>query len=153
MKRFLAAIQFLTILPLPRGLCPDERALGGSLPFFPVVGLGIGAAVALIDRGLGSLFPVGVTSVLAVILLIAASGGLHLDGLADTADGFFSSRPRERIFEIMRDNRTGPMEVAAIVCSVAFTSRTSPTSTRSESSRTFACGWSGAQKGWASRTP
>jgi adenosylcobinamide-GDP ribazoletransferase len=120
MKRFLAAIQFLTILPLPRGLCPDERALGGSLPFFPVVGLGIGAAVALIDRGLGSLLPVGATSVLAVILLIAASGGLHLDGLADTADGFFSSRPRKRILDIMKDSRTGPMGVAAIVCVVAL---------------------------------
>jgi len=120
MKRFLAAIQFLTILPLPRGLAPDERTLGGSLPFFPVVGLGIGAAIAAIDWGLGWLFPVGVTSVLAVILLIAASGGLHLDGLADTADGFFSSRPRERILEIMRDSRTGPMGVAAIVCVVAL---------------------------------
>ncbi len=120
MKRFLAAIQFLTILPLPRGLCPDERALGGSLPFFPVVGLGIGAAVAAIDWGLGLLFPVGVTSVLAVILLIAASGGLHLDGLADTADGFFSSRPRELILDIMRDSRTGPLGVAAIVCLVAL---------------------------------
>ena len=120
MKRFLAAIQFLTILPLPRGLCPDERVLGGSLPFFPVVGLGIGAAVTTIDWGAGHLFPIGVTSVLAVILLIAASGGLHLDGLSDTADGFFSSRPRERILEIMRDSRTGPMGVAAIVCSVAL---------------------------------
>ena len=120
MKRLLAAIQFLTILPLPRGLRPDERALGGSLPFFPIVGLGIGAAIALIDWGLGSLFPAAVTSVLAVILLIAASGGLHLDGLADTADGFFSSRPRERILEIMRDSRTGPMGVAAIVCAVAL---------------------------------
>jgi adenosylcobinamide-GDP ribazoletransferase len=120
MKRFLAAIQFLTILPLPRGLSPDERALGGSLPFFPVVGLGIGAAVAAIDWGAGLLFPAGVTSVLAVILLIAASGGLHIDGLADTADGFFSSRPRERILEIMRDSRTGPMGVAAIVCVVAL---------------------------------
>jgi adenosylcobinamide-GDP ribazoletransferase len=120
MKRLLAAVQFLTILPLPRGLCPDERALGGSLPFFPVVGLGIGAAIALMDWGLGFLFPVGVTSVLAVILLIAASGGLHLDGLADTADGFFSSRPRERILDIMRDSRTGPMGVAAIVCVVAL---------------------------------
>ena len=120
MKRFLAAIQFLTILPLPRGLSPDERALGGSLPFFPIVGLGIGAAIALIDRGLGSLFPVGVTSVLAVILLIAASGGLHMDGLADTADGLFSSRPRERILDIMRDSRTGPMGVSAIVCVVAL---------------------------------
>ena len=120
MKRFLAAIQFLTILPLPGAWHPDERALGGSLPFFPVVGLGIGAAVALSDWGLGRLFPVGVTSVLAVILLIAASGGLHIDGLADTADGFFSSRPRERILEIMRDSRTGPMGVAAIVCVVAL---------------------------------
>jgi adenosylcobinamide-GDP ribazoletransferase len=120
MKRFLAALQFLTILPLPRGLTPDERALGGSLPFFPVIGLGIGATIALIDWGLGFLFPVGVTSVFAVILLIAFSGGLHTDGLADTADGFFSSRPRERILEIMRDSRTGPMGVAAIVCVVAL---------------------------------
>jgi adenosylcobinamide-GDP ribazoletransferase len=120
MKRFLAAIQFLTILPLPRGRCPDERALGGSLPFFPVVGLGIGAAIALMDWGLGFLFPVGVTSVFAVILLIASSGGLHIDGLADTADGFFSSRSRERILDIMRDSRTGPMGVAAIVCVVAL---------------------------------
>jgi adenosylcobinamide-GDP ribazoletransferase len=120
MKRLLAAIQFLTILPLPRGFSPDERALGGSLPFFPVVGLGIGAAVAFIDRGAGLLLPAGVTSVLSVILLIAASGGLHIDGLADTADGFFSARPRERVLEIMRDSRTGPMGVAAIVCVVAL---------------------------------
>jgi len=120
MKRFLAALQFLTILPLPPVLAPAERALGGSIPFFPVVGLLIGAAVALMDWGLGFLFPVGVTSVFAVILLIAVSGGLHTDGLADTADGFFSSRPRERILEIMRDSRTGPMGVAAIVCVVAL---------------------------------
>ena len=120
MKRFLAALQFLTIVPLPRGVYPDERALGGSPSFFPVVGLLIGAAVAAADWGLGLLFPTGVTSVLAVILLIAASGGLHLDGLADTADGFFSARPRERILEIMKDSRTGPMGVAAIVCTVAL---------------------------------
>ncbi len=116
MRRFLAAIRFLTIIPLPGGINPGERVLGGSLPFFPVVGLGIGGAVALADWGLGYLFPVWVTSVLTVILLIAASGGLHIDGLADTADGFFSSRPRERILEIMRDSRTGPMGVAAVAC-------------------------------------
>lgn len=120
MKQFLAALQFLTIMPLPRGFSPDERTLGGAVPFFPFIGLGIGAAVALMDWGLGFLFPVGVTSVFAVILLIAISGGLHTDGLADTADGFFSSRPRERILEIMRDSRTGPMGVAAVVCVVAL---------------------------------
>jgi adenosylcobinamide-GDP ribazoletransferase len=120
MKRFFAALQFLTILPLPRSLAPDEQALGRAVPLFPVVGLGIGVAVALMDWGLGRIFPVAVTSVFAVILLIAVSGALHIDGLADTADGFFSSRPRERILEIMRDSRTGPMGVAAIVCAVAL---------------------------------
>ena len=120
MKPFLAALQFLTIVPLPRALYPDERALGRSLPFFPIVGLLIGATVALADWTLGHLFPAPVTSVLTVILLIAFSGGLHIDGLADTADGFFSSRPRERILEIMKDSRTGPMGVAAIVGTVAL---------------------------------
>ncbi len=120
MKRFLAALQFLTILPLPRGLSPDERALGGSIPFFPVVGLLIGAAVALLDWGLGRIFPVGVTSVFAVIVMIAASGALHTDGLADTADGFFSARPREQILAIMKDSRTGPMGVTAVVCVIVL---------------------------------
>ena len=109
MKRFLAALQFLTIVPLPGRWHPDERALGGALPFFPVVGLLTGAAVALSDWGLGHLLPVGVTSVLAVVLMIAISGALHIDGLADTADGFFSSRPRERILAIMGGSRPGPL--------------------------------------------
>jgi adenosylcobinamide-GDP ribazoletransferase len=120
MKRFLAAIQFLTILPLSGGVNPGERVLGGSLPFFPVVGLLIGAAVALADWRLGRILPIGVTSVCTVILLIAVSGGLHIDGLADTADGFFSARPREGILAIMKDSRTGPMGAAAIVCVVAL---------------------------------
>jgi adenosylcobinamide-GDP ribazoletransferase len=120
MKRFLAALQFLTIVPIPGGLNPGERALGGSLPFFPVVGLLIGGTVALADFGLGLLFPVLVTSVFAVILMIAVSGALHMDGLADTADGFFSARPREQILAIMRDSRSGPMGVVAIVCVVVL---------------------------------
>jgi adenosylcobinamide-GDP ribazoletransferase len=120
MKRFLAALQFLTIIPLPEGFNPGERVLGGSLPFFPVVGLLIGGAVALADYGLGLLFPVPAASVFAVILLIAVSGALHIDGLADTADGFFSARPREQIIVIMKDSRSGPMGVVAIVCVVVL---------------------------------
>jgi adenosylcobinamide-GDP ribazoletransferase len=84
------------------------------------VGLLIGAGIALADWGLGRIFPPGVTSVIAVILLIAVSGGLHIDGLADTADGFMSSRPRDRILEIMKDSRTGPMGVAAVVCVISL---------------------------------
>ena len=120
MKQFFAAIRFLTILPLPGGANPGERVLGGALPFFPVVGLLIGAVIAGADWGLGRIFPIGVTSVFTVIFLIAVSGGLHIDGLADTADGFFSARPREGILAIMKDSRTGPMGVAAVVCVVAL---------------------------------
>jgi adenosylcobinamide-GDP ribazoletransferase len=119
-KKFLAALQFLTIVPLPGESNPGEQVLGGALAFFPLVGLLIGAVVVLIDSGLGRILPIGVTSVTVVILLMAVSGGLHIDGLADTADGFFSSRPRERILEIMKDSRTGPMGVAAIVSVVAL---------------------------------
>jgi len=115
-KHFLAAIQFLTLCPLPSTLKIDERDLGRSLPYFPVVGIIIGAAAASLDYGLGHILPPPVVSTLTVIFLLAASGALHMDGLADTADGFFSSRPRERILEIMRDSRTGPMGVIAIVC-------------------------------------
>ena len=115
MKRFLAAIQFLTIIPLPSSFAISERDLGRSSPFFPLVGLAIGAAATGLDYLLGLILPAAATSVLTVTFLLAASGGLHMDGLADTADGFFSSRPREKILDIMRDSRTGPMGAMAIV--------------------------------------
>jgi len=112
----LSALQFLTILPLPRDLDLGTRALGQSVWFFPVVGLLIGVAVAALDFGLSQILPPLPAGALAVIALLLVSGGLHVDGLADTADGFFSSRPKARILEIMRDSRSGPMAVAAVVC-------------------------------------
>jgi adenosylcobinamide-GDP ribazoletransferase len=119
-KRFLAAIQFLTVCPLPASIKIDERALGGSVPYFPVVGIIIGGAAAGLDYVLRHILPPPVTSMLMVIFLLAVSCALHMDGLADTADGFFSSRPRERILEIMRDSRVGPMGVIVIVCVLLF---------------------------------
>lgn len=120
MRGFFAALQFLTVFPLPGGFAPGEEELKKAPPFFPLIGLLVGIAVASIDWSLGSLFPVAVRSVLAVILLIAFSGALHTDGLADTADGLLSARPRERMLEIMRDSRTGPMGVVAIVLVAAL---------------------------------
>ncbi len=87
---------------------------------FPLVGLLLGAAAALFDYGLQHILPPLAGSALVIIALLIMSGGLHLDGLADTADGFFSSRPRERMLEIMKDSRTGPMGAAAIVCDLVL---------------------------------
>ncbi|HET6454089.1 MAG TPA: adenosylcobinamide-GDP ribazoletransferase [Armatimonadota bacterium] len=112
MRAFLAALGFLTVLPVPS----DGKALKQSVPWFPVVGLLIGGLIASLDYALGHVFPPLVTSVLIVIALIGISGGLHLDGLADTADGFLSSPRSDRgVLEIMKDSRIGTMGTLAIV--------------------------------------
>jgi len=113
--RLAAAFRFLTIIPLPGKLGTTEEELAGATPFFPVVGLLLGSVVVAIVSLLQMLFPPFVTAVLATLVLLAFSGGLHLDGLADTADGFFSSRPKEKILVIMRDSATGAMGVIALV--------------------------------------
>ena len=113
--RFAAALRFLTIIPLPGSLGTTEDELTGATPFFPLVGLLLGCIAVPLVWLLHLLLPPLLTAVLATLFLLAFSGGLHLDGLADTADGFFSSRPREKILEIMRDSATGAMGVIAIV--------------------------------------
>lgn len=119
-RSFFAALAFLTIIPVPDTLSGSEDDLSRSLPWFVVVGAIIGISVAFIDKALCHFLPVLPASALTVLLLVAASGGLHMDGLADTADGFFSSRPRARILEIMRDSRIGAMGVIAIVAVMFF---------------------------------
>lgn len=115
MKQLLAALRFLTILPLPGSGGTAEDALAGSVPWFPVVGLLLGAVAAAAAWALSLAAPPMVVAALIVILLLSFSGCLHLDGLSDTADGFFSSRSRERILEIMKDSHIGAMGVVAIV--------------------------------------
>ncbi|HUH65594.1 MAG TPA: adenosylcobinamide-GDP ribazoletransferase [Syntrophales bacterium] len=120
MKPLFAAIQFLTVIPFPKSFVCGEKELARSMPYFPVVGLLIGIAIAVFDHVIGMILPPLPASVMTVIAMTAISGGLHMDGLADTADGFFSARPRERVLEIMRDSRTGVMGVLAVVFVIAL---------------------------------
>lgn len=112
---FLAALRFLTIVPLSWRCEQDGRFFVSSLAWFPVIGLLIGLACAALISCLMPFFPPSVLAMAAIVLLAAISGCLHLDGLADSGDGLLSSRPRERILEIMRDSHTGAMGVIAIV--------------------------------------
>ena len=75
MKRLIAALQFLTVCPFVSRIACDEREIGRSTPWFPLVGLLIGAAVVLLDRGMSALFPPLLSSVIAVVALIAAWAG------------------------------------------------------------------------------
>ncbi len=116
MKRFLAALRFLTVFPIPGPWGHAQEDLAGSVPCFPLVGLLLGAGAGALALGLSRVLSPPPACVLVVIALLAASGGLHMDGLSDTADGFFSARRRERMLEIMRDSHIGAMGVMAIVC-------------------------------------
>ncbi|HTX55308.1 MAG TPA: adenosylcobinamide-GDP ribazoletransferase [Candidatus Baltobacteraceae bacterium] len=120
MKSLFAAIRFLTVLPLPSADPEDAAVLGRSVRFFPVIGLLAGLVMVGLDAVLGAVLPAGPRNVLIVLAMVGVSGGLHLDGLADTADGFLSSRPRERVLEIMKDSRIGTMGVLAIVGALAL---------------------------------
>jgi len=115
MKPFFAALQFLTAIPVPTSWGGGKDDLARSVWFFPLVGLFLGGLLTALDAGLTGLLPALPAGAIVVLASILLTGGLHVDGLADTADGFMSSRPRERILEIMRDSRTGPMGVAAVV--------------------------------------
>ncbi|MBA3015541.1 MAG: adenosylcobinamide-GDP ribazoletransferase [Proteobacteria bacterium] len=113
--RFCAALRFLTVLPVPGHLGTEEQHLARSLVFFPVVGVVIGCIMAVIAWLIWPFLPALPAAAVMVFLMLAISGGFHLDGLADSADGMLSARPREQILTIMRDSQIGSMGAAALV--------------------------------------
>jgi adenosylcobinamide-GDP ribazoletransferase len=81
--------------------------------WFPVVGLGIGAALAGLDALLGLALADSSRAALVVLGGLAISGALHFDGLMDTCDGYFAPVTPARRLEIMRDSHVGSFGVAA----------------------------------------
>lgn len=114
-RHFCAAFRFLTIIPLPGKLGSEPEDLAGALGFFPLVGLLLGLLASAAAWLLWQVFTPLVAAVLLTFVLFGFSGALHLDGLADCADGFYSARDRSRTLEIMRDSRIGAMGVLAVV--------------------------------------
>ncbi|MFB6261856.1 MAG: adenosylcobinamide-GDP ribazoletransferase, partial [Thiohalorhabdaceae bacterium] len=109
------AVQFLTRIPVGVPAAPKATDLGRSVAFYPLVGLGMGlvlAAVgALVGQGPGLL-----AAALVVGLWGTATGFLHLDGLADSADAWLGGQgDAERTMAILKDAYAGPAGVAAVV--------------------------------------
>lgn len=111
-------MRFITRIPVPEAWGGDVAfaQYGRGVPFFPVIGLIVGVIAALCHLAIshtgGGPYIGAAAYVLALILL---TGGFHLDGLADTCDGVFSARTRERMLEIMRDSRLGTYGGVALV--------------------------------------
>ena len=112
-----SALQFSTILPVGAG---NVFRPVGQVAMFPVVGLILGGLLAFVDAILSHIWPPMVVGILDTVLLMVLTGGFHLDGLGDTADGLFSHRPKERALEIMKDSRSGAMGVLAMIAILAM---------------------------------
>jgi adenosylcobinamide-GDP ribazoletransferase len=109
------AARYLTILPLGRGPAEvDASALGRAVPWFPVVGLGLGAGIAALDWGAQRAFPAGLAALLSVTAWKWLTGGLHLDGLADCLDGLQGRDPADRL-RIMSDSRIGAFGAMGLI--------------------------------------
>jgi cobalamin synthase len=108
----LESAALLTVLPVPARAAASTR---GVLPWAPLVGLvlgGIATGVAVLgDRWISPL----AGAVLGIAVLAVLTRGLHLDGLADTADGLGPLRGRERALQVMHQSDIGPFGVVTLV--------------------------------------
>lgn len=106
------ALGLLTIVPTP----PYYPAKNGeSFAFFPLVGALIGAALWATHALLGQGFVAEVRAAGVLLVWVLLTGGLHLDGFADTCDGVFATVAPARRLEIMKDPRTGAWAVVGLI--------------------------------------
>ena len=112
----LIAVQFLTSIPVRLSPAPCGREIGVSVLWYPCVGLLLGTLLwgaGVLLRGASPLL----AAAIVLTLWVVATGALHLDGLADTADGWIGGRgDRERTLAIMKDPYAGPAGVATVAC-------------------------------------
>jgi adenosylcobinamide-GDP ribazoletransferase len=109
------ALSWLTVLPV-RTAAPDEPTAAGALRWAPVVGGLLGATAGGLLTGLAALgVPPPVAGLLTVGFLAGVTRGMHVDGLADTADGLGCYGPPERALAVMRDGGAGPFAVVTLL--------------------------------------
>ena len=116
LESIVVAFQFLTRLYLPINVEWNTANLRRSLMWFGLVGAFIGVilagAMTLFNRF--DLIP-AVSAIIILIIWIFITGGMHIDGISDMADGFFSMRDKEKTLEIMKDSHVGAFGVITIV--------------------------------------
>ncbi len=115
MRNLRIAFGLMTTLPVR---LPGDWSAGDSgraAVWYPLVGLVIGALTWLAWTGARLLFPPLISGVIALVIWVLLTGGLHLDGLADCCDGLLASASAERRLEIMKDPHVGAFGVIGLV--------------------------------------
>jgi adenosylcobinamide-GDP ribazoletransferase len=114
LRPFFVALQFLTRIPNPFLSNISDRQIGHSLLFYPVIGLLIGLILIAITIPSADA-STGVAAALSLAIWALITGGLHLDGLADSADAWLGGYgDRERTLQIMKDPCCGPAAVVLV---------------------------------------
>lgn len=113
MSGFLLMLSFFTRLPIGKHVDYTEKRYLEGLATFPLTGIVIGAFLTLPYLLLD--IEDALTGVFVVLIYLFLTGGIHLDGLADSCDGLFSNRPKARILEIMKDSHIGTFGVIALI--------------------------------------
>ncbi len=113
-KGLILSLQFFTRIPININVDFNEKNIRWSIFFLPLVGAIIGAIGGLVYYVL-SPYNNQLASFLTLLITIILTGGLHLDGLSDTFDGFLSNRDKERTLEIMKDSRIGAFGVLSLI--------------------------------------
>ncbi|MBV9875607.1 MAG: adenosylcobinamide-GDP ribazoletransferase [Verrucomicrobia bacterium] len=110
---FLAAVMFLTRLPVCRFHVFREEDVASSTIYFPLVGalIGLAGGLALLAS---SIVPPVIAVLISMLITICLTGGLHEDGLADSADGLIGGQDPQRRLEIMKDSRIGAYGALAL---------------------------------------
>jgi adenosylcobinamide-GDP ribazoletransferase len=112
MTALVAAVQFLLLSPAFIRRPFTARELGRAVGFYPLVGLLLGAVLALVDLLLARILPVAVRSALILALWIVLTGALHFDGFVDSCDGLLGGATHDQRLAIMRDERAGAYGLA-----------------------------------------
>jgi adenosylcobinamide-GDP ribazoletransferase len=119
-SQLLAAVAFLTRIPVGRWFAPDAKQVARSERWFPLVGALLGGIFGAAVWICAPYFPALVVAILVAALDAWLTGAMHLDGLADTADGFGGGSSREDVLRIMRDHAIGSYGAVAVVLAIAL---------------------------------
>ncbi len=118
-KGLILSLQFFTRIPINIPVDFKGENIRYSIFFLPLIGLIIGGLSTLVFSFFGR-YSLLIGSFLGVLTSIIITGGLHLDGLSDTFDGFLSNSERDRTLEIMRDSRIGAFGVLSMIILILF---------------------------------
>lgn len=120
LRYFFTALGYFTRVPVPRWVGFEPHYLNAAARYFPLIGVMVGGAGAVVYLAASQVFPAGVAVLLSMAATLLLTGAFHEDGLADCADAFGGAYTREDALRIMHDSRIGAYGAIALIVVLAL---------------------------------